>query len=1589
MADVIVRVIYEGSTYDLEIDKDIPLRLNVSSVENGAIGKFFGVGSQSFNLPGTKQNNLFFKHAYNVGATDIPAFYNTITGYIILNGETVLEGQFQLLEVVTDTQGFVTYKTRITDDVVSFNDALGSKLIKNADWSDLDHSLTYANITGSWEPDGLLSGSIFYPLAFYGFDNPDNIQLPWPAFFPSGVTSGNYLNNSLTPLQAQQFLPAVKVSDTISKIFDSVGYQYTGSFVTGSDYENLYILPKAQDSLGIVGEPGNLATVNAYNSSNQSITPNSTDNVLDFSQITSDPTNAFNTSDGSYTIGGAGNHTFSVSIAFFNPNSFTGGQSTLSLTLMVGSTVGGSGTQIGTSAVSVSGADGFTTINMNVGATYLASNIGAKVWAELDYTNTAGSPTTLSLLGYAQTFVCSQAPAATIGATVNMGLQWGNNSKSIDILKGLIEQFNLVLTPVKGLTNTISIDSFDTWLRAGSLRDWTDKYDTATRISINHTVDEQPKELLFKNADDNDRISKASEESDPFYQYGTLRVIADNNVSQGKDTIGDYFGPTVLGGPFQGTTTGTGTSGDGTFQFDLNDNFVLPHLYKFENSKAKPYTFKPRIGYKVTNPLPRPIYIGATGGNADTLSGSYATIANVSALPVATDITKDLLFNNTYTPFSSTNNLNGGVNNFDNYWKTYIDSLYWENAVKVTLDLEFQQYEYKNINLNDRVFIKDTFYRINKISGFNLTSRDTAKVELIKLYPAYFEGLDFTGCTFEISGSENVGDCAGNLPTPTATSLPATPTATPAPTATPFAGPTPTPTTSPTATAIPTATPTPTTSPTPTATSIGPTPTPTATLPAGVFELEISAGSTNEFNCAAPFTGSVFTTSSMAGWTEFGQRIYTDQATTTAFDGGNRYHRISSGAFDSVWSVNSTGLISEAGPDCVGLFEFYSNNGFGATGAECFTAASTARYTTDFSDVADIQPGDVIYADANLTTQLSDNTFYGISNTQGAFPTEAFHYYLTAGATNIGSCDAGLPISMSSYGLTSTDACQDTSPQYTGYISASLDPYNLAAGEVVYSNPQLTSPFTVANNVFWGIYSGSEATPVVWYQLNNGSVIDSGSCGSDVSYELSRDAGSTIGGEGCFNEMPFDIWTREPLQDLVASGSGTFYNNSNASIVYPGTSGKYSLHQSASEGGEEVRSIFTINSSGVGTLNVSCSLTRTSFFGTLPQNLNVDPCEASLNRTYYTSDFTDVNDIQDGDRIYTNEELSIELSDNFLFAISNTSGSDGYDTTGKAFKYLLNSGVNTITNCIRPTPTPTPTIPANLSTAGHDGGSTIGAEGCFNNMPEEFYLRGTLEDYVSSGSGTFYSDQQTQTVFPGTSGRYSIHQSASAGVNEVRSIFTINALGVGTLYYSCSLDNNQLYGTLPQNLNVDPCGVTVNRTYFTSDFTTVADVQINDQIFTNIEQSNQLDDNMLYAISDFNNSTSGGKNIKYSLVSNGGLGGVVSITDCPIIPTPTPTPTTSPTPTPSPTAAPGFSQQISNPRSTNPGGCTWSFTGTKYTPVSFANLTIGTIVYDDNALTTIFNGNNKWYRFGQGTGSGQSFLVLINASGAIQQIFFC
>ena len=112
MRDLVLRVTVNNVVTDLDIDSNIPLRLDISTFDNSRVGVLFGVGSQTFDLPGTKKNNVFFNNAYDIGATDIPALYDFIGAAVLLDGDEILAGNLQLQEVITSEDGYVTYKER-------------------------------------------------------------------------------------------------------------------------------------------------------------------------------------------------------------------------------------------------------------------------------------------------------------------------------------------------------------------------------------------------------------------------------------------------------------------------------------------------------------------------------------------------------------------------------------------------------------------------------------------------------------------------------------------------------------------------------------------------------------------------------------------------------------------------------------------------------------------------------------------------------------------------------------------------------------------------------------------------------------------------------------------------------------------------------------------------------------------------------------------------------------------------------------------------------------------------------------------------------------------------------------------------------------------------------------------------------------------------------------------------------------------------------------------------------------------------------------------------------------------------------------
>ena len=94
--NIILRIVKDGVTHDLQVDKNVPLRVDMSTLESQQIGKLFGIGSQEFNIPGTNQSNAFFDFAFNpgtdtaVGSTKIRLFKAAWTLSIRLRSSHVL-----------------------------------------------------------------------------------------------------------------------------------------------------------------------------------------------------------------------------------------------------------------------------------------------------------------------------------------------------------------------------------------------------------------------------------------------------------------------------------------------------------------------------------------------------------------------------------------------------------------------------------------------------------------------------------------------------------------------------------------------------------------------------------------------------------------------------------------------------------------------------------------------------------------------------------------------------------------------------------------------------------------------------------------------------------------------------------------------------------------------------------------------------------------------------------------------------------------------------------------------------------------------------------------------------------------------------------------------------------------------------------------------------------------------------------------------------------------------------------------------------------------------------------------------------------
>ncbi len=737
---------------DLQIDSSIPLRLDISAVQNTEIGKLYGIGSQTFILSGTKTNNQFFKHAYKIGADGVPAMYNDVEAHLLLDGEEILTGRFHLLEILTDENDAVSYKVQIEDASINFVTALDDKLISDADFSAYDHTYTVPALTGSWldnqDSNVFLSGAVFYPLCDYGTDQrvayPDQPRVQLNGISANDINLKGTFDSAYSGLQPSQFLPAIRVRELFDVIFDQAGFSYTSSLINGSDFDDLYVLPKAQDANGPVPSGAtDVNTMDAYVSSSSATISGSTTStgIVPWNGERSDPGNNYDTGTYIYTTPTFGSYNISVACFFSGPNTLTR-NATLKLSLTNGIKT------YAESEVEYFAADALNPILKTQTLSFNGFIQGGQP-LRIEYEITAGLGSgnySLTFVGgllgaYQNSFEINTAPFTLHGSTINMADQFDPKTKSIDLVRGILSQFNAVMVPLPGNPRVLEIENFTTWINSGRDVDWTDKVDNAQRIAVKNPVVEQPREIRIQNVEDEDRFSKLAIDDEPNFQYGTIRILNTSNLTSGEQVIEtDSIAPVVLGSLTQSGSVDS--DGNPTYNLD-GGQFVIPHLYKFDNNAQTAYKFKPRLGYKIPNLEP----LGAANGVFYLQSGAlttnavgvryYATLSNLNTLP-AVSTTKDLHFDNGYPDLAPLSlGINNGVTAYTDYYSDYVESLYWDEGRKIVASIYFTPEEYRDIRLNDNIQVGNQKYRINKISGYNLQDPDVVEVELIKLFTGY------------------------------------------------------------------------------------------------------------------------------------------------------------------------------------------------------------------------------------------------------------------------------------------------------------------------------------------------------------------------------------------------------------------------------------------------------------------------------------------------------------------------------------------------------------------------------------------------------------------------------------------------------------------------------------------------------------------------------------------------------------------------------------------------------------------------------------------------------------------------------------
>jgi hypothetical protein len=285
-------------------------------------------------------------------------------------------------------------------------------------------------------------------------------------------------------------------------------------------------------------------------------------------------------------------------------------------------------------------------------------------------------------------------------------IDWSANApvmKCSEFIDSLFKMYNLVVVPNKVNNQIIDLIPFTEYISQGSAKDWTPLLDISKDITLTATTDYQARKNTWTYKASTDLFNSVYN-SQGNRVYGRLELIdPQNDFATEEQKIELYFGPTPIV-PIKGTS------------------YAIP---KFVNEQYQYTTPTPRILYKTGQNIQFNVYNEAGGVNY-ILARQFSHYSDF----VPTITSRDLNFGQE-TPLCAVESIPFKTL-YARYWNEYIENIYAPDArvLEAFFSLEFA--DIYNFNFNDKIFIKDSYWRILSISDYVVGQTDSVKVTLIK-----------------------------------------------------------------------------------------------------------------------------------------------------------------------------------------------------------------------------------------------------------------------------------------------------------------------------------------------------------------------------------------------------------------------------------------------------------------------------------------------------------------------------------------------------------------------------------------------------------------------------------------------------------------------------------------------------------------------------------------------------------------------------------------------------------------------------------------------------------------------------------------